>query len=75
MKTGCGMQKVKQKIRDCLLQKCHLNIWYHVHWNRLSLVSRLQKRNQDIYMGYQMIDSVMSELKGFRDNIDVEFGH
>ena len=39
------------------------------------LVKKLQKRNQDIYKAYQTIDSVISELKGFRGNVDIEFEH
>ena len=39
------------------------------------MVSRLQKCNQDIYKAYQIIDSVMSVLKGFRENIDLEFNN
>ena len=35
------------------------------------LVTKLQKRNQVIYKAYQMIDNVISELKGFRDNVDI----
>ena len=30
----------------------------------MRLVSKLQKRSQDIYKGYQMIDNVTSKLKG-----------
>ena len=36
---------------------------------------KLQKRNQDIYKAYQMTNNVASKLKGFRDNIDIEFEH
>ena len=37
------------------------------------LVMKLQKRNVDIYKAYQMTDNVIFELKGFRDNVDIEF--
>ena len=37
------------------------------------LVTKLQKRNLDIYKAYQMTDNVIFELKGFRDNVDMEF--
>ena len=37
------------------------------------LVTKLQKRNLDIYKAYQMTDNVIFELKGFRDNVDIEF--
>ena len=37
------------------------------------LGTKLQKRNQDINKAYQMIDNVISELKVFRDNVDIEF--
>ena len=37
------------------------------------LVMKLQKRNLDIYKAYQMTDNVIFELKGFRDNVDIEF--
>ena len=36
------------------------------------LVMKLQKRNQDIYKTYQITDTVISELKRFRDHLDVE---
>ena len=36
---------------------------------------KLQKRNQDIYKAYQMIDNVVSELNGFRDHVEIEFKH
>ena len=39
------------------------------------LVTKLQKRNQDIYKAYQIIDNVISKLKGFRHNVDMEFEH
>ena len=39
------------------------------------LVTKLQERNQDIYKTYQMTDNVVSELKGFGDNVDIEFEH
>ena len=39
------------------------------------LVTKLQKRNQNICKAYQMIDDVISELKGFRENVDMEFEH
>ena len=37
------------------------------------LVKKPQKRNQDIYMAYRMIDLVMSYLKCYLENIDEEF--
>ena len=37
------------------------------------LVKKLQKRNLVIYKAYQMTDNVISELKGFSDNLDIEF--
>ena len=37
------------------------------------LVTKLQKRNQDIYVAYSMIDLVMSDMKLYRENIDKEF--
>ena len=36
------------------------------------LLTMLQKRNQDIYKAHQMSGSVISDLKGFRDNVDIE---
>ena len=39
------------------------------------LVKKLQKRNQGICKTYQMIDNVISKLKGFRDIVDMEFEH
>ena len=39
------------------------------------LVTKLQKRNQDIYTAYQMIESVLREWKNYRDDIDNEFQH
>ena len=37
------------------------------------LVTKLQKRNQDIYQAYCMIDKVLSDLQGIQSNIDTEF--
>ena len=37
------------------------------------LVSKLQKRNQDIFKGYHMIDNVIDRLKGMRGEVDDEF--
>ena len=39
------------------------------------LVTKLQKRNQDIYTACQMTDSVVMELKNYRDDIDNESQH
>ena len=39
------------------------------------MVTKLQKRNQDIYKAYQIIDNVIFESRGFRDNVDIEFEH
>ena len=39
------------------------------------LVTKLQKRNQDIYTAYQMTVGVLRELKNYRDDIDNEFQH
>ena len=39
------------------------------------LVTKLQKLNQDIYTAYQMIGSVLRELKNYRDDIYNEFQH
>ena len=45
-------------------------------WEPLkSLVTKLQKRNQDIYEAYQMIDQVIDDLGETKDNIDEEFHH
>ena len=37
------------------------------------LVTKFQTRNQDIYKAYQITNNVMSELKGFRVNVNIEF--
>ena len=37
------------------------------------LVTKLQKRNQDIYQAYHMIDQVLSDLKDVKNNIEEEF--
>ena len=37
------------------------------------LVSKLQKRNQDIYKAYHMIDSVITDLERNHKNLDEEF--
>ena len=37
------------------------------------LVTKFQKRNQDIYQAYCMIDKVLSNLRGIQSNIDTEF--
>ena len=39
------------------------------------LVTKLQIRNQDIYTAYHMTDSVLRELKNWKDDIDNEFRH
>ena len=39
------------------------------------LVTKLQKRNQDIYQAYQMIDQVINDLREKKDNMDEEFHH
>ena len=36
------------------------------------LVTKLQKRNQDICKAYQMIDNAISEVKCFIDNVDID---
>ena len=37
------------------------------------LVTKLQKVSQENCKAYQMIDNVISELKGFRDDVDTGF--
>ena len=37
------------------------------------LVTKLQKRNQDTYQAYCMIDKVLSNLRDIQSNIDTEF--
>ena len=37
------------------------------------LVVKLQKRNQDIFKGYYMIDTIVSDLMDYRRNVDKEF--
>ena len=37
------------------------------------LVTKLQKRNQDIYQAYQMIDQVINDLSKTKDNLDEGF--
>ena len=37
------------------------------------LVTKLQKRNQNIYEAYQMIDQVINDLRETKDNMDEEF--
>ena len=39
------------------------------------LVTKLQKRNQDIYQAYQMISQVINDLRETKDNMDKEFRH
>ena len=39
------------------------------------LVKKLQKRSQYIYQPCQMIRNVISKLKGFSDNVNIEFEH
>ena len=39
------------------------------------LVTKLRKCNQDKYTTYQMIESVLRQLKNYRDDIDNEFQH
>ena len=38
-------------------------------------VLKLQKPKQDIYKANERTDNVISELRGFRDNVDIEFEH
>ena len=49
------------KLFEHILAFCLVFNWFEP---LMRLVSKLQKRNQDIYKGYQMIDNVTSELKG-----------
>ena len=37
------------------------------------LVTRLQKRNQDIYQTYCMVDKVLIDVRGIQSNIDTQF--
>ena len=37
------------------------------------LVVKLQKRDQDIFKGYYMIDTIVSDLMDYRRNVDKEF--
>ena len=37
------------------------------------LLTKLQKRNQDICQAYCMIDKVVSDLRDIQSNIDAEF--
>ena len=37
------------------------------------LVTKLQKVSQENSKAYQMVDNVISELKGFRDDVDIGF--
>ena len=37
------------------------------------LVAKLQKRNQDIFKGYYMIDTIVSDLVDYRRNVEKEF--
>ena len=39
------------------------------------LVKKLQKRNQDIYQVYQMINQEINDLRETKDNMDAEFHH
>ena len=39
------------------------------------LVTKLQKRHQDIYEAYQMIDQVINDLRETKYNMDEEFHH
>ena len=39
------------------------------------LATKSQKRNQDIYQAYQMIDEVVNDIRETKDNMDEEFHH
>ena len=39
------------------------------------LVTKLQKRSQDIYEAYQMIDQVINNLRETKDNVDEQCNH
>ena len=38
-----------------------------------ALVTKLQKRNQDIYEAYKMIDQVINDLRETKDDMDEKF--
>ena len=37
------------------------------------LITKLHKRNEDVYQAYYMIDKVLSDLRDIQSNIDTEF--
>ena len=53
------------------------HIVFSVLFHRLEptkpLLTKLQKRNQDIYQAYCMINKVLSDLRDIQSNIDAEF--
>ena len=61
-------------VATCLFE--HI-LAFSVAFDRLEplkpLVTKLQERNQDIYIAYSMTDLIMSDMKPYRENIDKEF--
>ena len=58
-------------------RSCECMLAFSVVFNCLEplkpLVTKLQKRNQDIYMGHSVTDLVISDLKRYQENIEEEF--
>ena len=63
----------------CRRYRCDRLVAFTVLYNGLEplkpLLTKLQKRNQDIYQGYQMIDQVINDLRETKDNMDEQFHH
>ena len=50
-------------------------VWYNGSEPQKPLLTKIQKRNQDIYQVYQMINQVINDLRETKDNMDEELHH
>ena len=71
MKNGLGI--VKPRIKLHLFAACRRFDRLVAFAVLLPLATKLQKRNQDIYQGYHMIDQLLSDLQDVKNNIEEEF--
>ena len=79
MKNGLGIPTPRQRPKVCT-NHVHISghlIAFSVLFHGLDpvkpLAKKLQKRNQDIYAAYHLIDEVADQVESLRKNVDAEF--
>ena len=75
MDLGCGNENQSTGSLCCLLivrTHCCFSVLFNGLESLKPLVVNLQKRNQDIFEGYYMIDTIVSDLMDYRRNVDKE---